>query len=67
MRTGLRMLLAGTAIWIAAASANAVTMDYLSTWLETTSYRIEPPRDCRRLVGLSYAAMGILSMAAVAA
>ena len=27
----------------------------------------EPPRDCRRLVGLSYAAMGILSMAAVAA
>ena len=29
--------------------------------------RHEPPRDCRRLVGLSYAAMGILSMAAVAA
>ena len=28
---------------------------------------LEPPRDCRRLVGLSYAAMGILSMAAVAA
>ena len=27
----------------------------------------EPPRDCRRLVGLSYAAMGRLSMAAVAA
>ena len=34
------MLLAGTAIWIAAASANAVTIDYLSTWLGTTSYRI---------------------------
>ena len=27
----------------------------------------EPPRDCRRLVGLNYAAMGTLSMAAVAA
>jgi hypothetical protein len=27
----------------------------------------EPHRDCRRLVGLSYAAMGTLSMAAVAA
>ena len=27
----------------------------------------EPPRDCRRLDGLSYAAMGTLSMAAVAA
>jgi hypothetical protein len=27
----------------------------------------EPPRDCRRLVGLSYAAMAGLSMAAVAA
>ena len=27
----------------------------------------EPLRDCRRLVGLSYAAMGTLSMALVAA
>jgi hypothetical protein len=34
--------------------------DYSTFWFE-------PHRDCRRLVGLSYAAMGILSMAAVAA
>ena len=34
---------------------------------EIVAAGFEPPRDCRRLVGLSYAAMGRLSMAAVAA
>ena len=40
---------------------NAMSKNFLYRMLN------EPPRDCRRLVGLSYAAMGSLSMAAVAA
>ncbi len=38
--------------------------DEVEAWIEV---KIEPPRDCRRLFGLNYAAMDRLSMAAVAA
>ena len=60
---------AGESRWFTkdAAFDGALRVRFGTSLAEAREGAFEPPRDCRRLVGLSYAAMGILSMAAVAA